>query len=133
MTDVGVNEQKILGDQPIAESVLDFDWVPSPGVPMVSLDKVTVVSALYAAEVELREIGVESLYLFGSVARDEATDDIDVDIAVEPDKKRPRSSLVILDAGGEVSKMLNRKVDCVRYPLNPRLAEAVGDELVVVF
>jgi uncharacterized protein len=46
-----------------------------------------VLKRIHAAEGELRErFGVRSLALFGSVARDEATDASDVDLLVEFDR-----------------------------------------------
>ena len=46
--------------------------------------KAEVISKLKAHEVELRAKGIESLYLFGSVARDEAGPDSDVDLFFDP-------------------------------------------------
>ena len=42
-----------------------------------------VLSQLREHRTELAEFGVSSLYLFGSVARDEARDDSDIDLLVE--------------------------------------------------
>ncbi len=39
-----------------------------------------VIARLKEHEAELRRLGVEHLYLFGSTARDEARDDSDVDL-----------------------------------------------------
>jgi uncharacterized protein len=39
-----------------------------------------VIARLKGHEAELRRLGVEHLYLFGSTARDEAGDDSDVDL-----------------------------------------------------
>jgi uncharacterized protein len=39
-----------------------------------------VIARLKEHEAELRRLGVEHLYLFGSTARDEAGDDSDVDL-----------------------------------------------------
>ena len=44
------------------------------------MDSAAALSALRAHEAELRSLGVERLYLFGSTARDEARDDSDVDL-----------------------------------------------------
>lgn len=43
-----------------------------------------VIAKLKAAELQLRAHGVGALYLFGSYARDEARDDSDVDVFVDP-------------------------------------------------
>ncbi|BAZ10638.1 DNA polymerase beta domain protein [Calothrix sp. NIES-4071] len=46
-----------------------------------------VLSIIEAHREELREMGVKSLDLFGSVARDEATENSDVDFFVEFDRE----------------------------------------------
>jgi uncharacterized protein len=43
-----------------------------------------VIARLKRAESALRKSGVEALYLFGSYRRDEAHDDLDVDVFVDP-------------------------------------------------
>jgi len=45
-----------------------------------------VLGKLEANRSELRQMGVKSLSLFGSLARDEAVDDSDVDLLVEFDR-----------------------------------------------
>ncbi len=45
-----------------------------------------VLDKLEANRSELRQMGVKSLSLFGSLARDEAVDDSDVDLLVEFDR-----------------------------------------------
>ena len=47
------------------------------------LRKDQVLAILSAHQAELRELGVKSLALFGSVARDEARPDSDVDLLIE--------------------------------------------------
>jgi predicted nucleotidyltransferase len=48
----------------------------------------TVLSRLRDDEAELRKLGIESLSLFGSVARDEDNEESDVDVAVKLDPTR---------------------------------------------
>jgi len=43
-----------------------------------------VITKLKAVEPQLRAHGVEALYLFGSYARDEARQDSDIDVFVDP-------------------------------------------------
>lgn len=43
-----------------------------------------VIERLKANEPKLRSIGVESLYLFGSHARDDARDNSDIDVFIDP-------------------------------------------------
>lgn len=42
------------------------------------------IARLKAVEPDIRAFGVGTLYLFGSVARDEAGEDSDIDVFVEP-------------------------------------------------
>ncbi|MGH7878374.1 MAG: nucleotidyltransferase family protein, partial [Candidatus Binataceae bacterium] len=44
------------------------------------MDRAAAIAKLKEHEVELRQLGVEHLYLFGSTARGEADDDSDVDL-----------------------------------------------------
>jgi predicted nucleotidyltransferase len=46
------------------------------------MDRDTAIAILKRHEAELRKLGVVSLSLFGSAARDEAADESDIDIAV---------------------------------------------------
>lgn len=44
------------------------------------MDRDTAIAALRAHETELRQLGVQHLYLFGSTARGEARPDSDIDL-----------------------------------------------------
>jgi predicted nucleotidyltransferase len=48
------------------------------------MNQTEVVAKLKAAEPQLRAHGVAALYLFGSYARDEAREDSDIDVFVDP-------------------------------------------------
>jgi predicted nucleotidyltransferase len=48
------------------------------------MDRNEVIAKLKAVEPQLRAHGVAALYLFGSYARDEARQDSDVDVFVDP-------------------------------------------------
>jgi predicted nucleotidyltransferase len=49
------------------------------------MDRASVLDVLRRRGDELRPLGVSSLYLYGSTARDEASSDSDVDVFVDPD------------------------------------------------
>src|ERR1700733_9798837 len=48
------------------------------------MNRTEVVAKLKAAEPQLRAYGVAALYLFGSYAREEAREDSDIDVFVDP-------------------------------------------------
>lgn len=75
--------------------------------------------------------GITSLGVFGSVARDEAGEDSDVDIVYETDSPNLfRASHMRLD----LEQLLRRRVDVVRWRegLNPRLKARIAREAVYV-
>ena len=51
---------------------------------IADMNRADVIARLKAAEPALRARGVAALYLYGSYARDEAREDSDVDVLVEP-------------------------------------------------
>ena len=87
------------------------------------------LSILAAHTQKLQEFGVASLSLFGSVARNEATEDSDVDILVE--FNRPVGLFVFVRLRRRLQEILGRGVDLVtpdalKAPLRERiLKEAV--------
>jgi hypothetical protein len=69
-----------------------------------------VIAKLKQHESELRRLGVEHLYLFGSAARDEAREDSDVDLFF--DYERGKLGLFeLMDVKEETSRILGRKAD----------------------
>jgi len=79
-----------------------------------------VLAVLRAHREELRAMGAKSLALFGSVARDEAHPDSDVDILIEPE--RPMGFFKFLEIKQHLEALLGCSVDLVTR-------EAVLDEL----
>ncbi|HWG85715.1 MAG TPA: nucleotidyltransferase family protein [Deinococcales bacterium] len=77
---------------------------------------------------ELRELGVKELYLFGSVARDEAREDSDVDVIVSLHRPLGLAFFTIQD---RLEGWLGRKVDLGTVAsLKPYLRERVVNEMV---
>ena len=91
------------------------------------------VSALRAHESEAREFGALSLYLFGSTARDEARQDSDIDLFIDPDYGR--FGLVELFRLEEtLSRALGRTVELTtRKGLHPLIRDEIEREAVKVF
>ena len=92
------------------------------------------LAILRAHEAELRASGVLHLRLFGSVARDEATDQSDIDILAYFD---PNQRLSLWTLGGlqqQLVELLGRDVDLVRESrLLGRVRERALNEAVLAF
>ena len=83
-----------------------------------------VLASLRAHEAELRALGVRSLSVFGSVARDEAKPNSDVDVLVEFD--RPVGLFAFLNLKRRLSDWVGHPVDLVTADgLRPALRERV--------
>ena len=77
----------------------------------------------------LRDLGVASLALFGSVARGEAAEDSDIDLLVEFSK--PVGLFEFLEVKEYLESILGREVDLVpRDSLKPRIRDEVLAEAV---
>lgn len=82
--------------------------------------------------IQLKEFKVKSLMLFGSVARDEANADSDVDLLVEFEK--PVGLLTFVGLQQFLEEILNRSVDLgTPDSLKPYLKDNVLREAVSVF
>ncbi len=81
---------------------------------------------------ELRALGVQRLSVFGSVARDEAADDSDVDILVEFDPGARIGMFEFLEIQEKLSRLLDNDVDLATpKSLHPKLREAILGEAVL--
>jgi len=95
--------------------------------PLMKRDE--VLSVLTSHWSELNRLGVQSLALFGSVARDEARPDSDVDIVVE--FYAPSTFDRYMDVKFYLEDHLGKKVDLVSWKsLKPQLREVVEKEAV---
>jgi predicted nucleotidyltransferase len=90
-----------------------------------------LTALLRAHEAELAAHGVRELAVFGSVARDQARPDSDVDLLVQFD--RPVGMFAFLDLKGYLEDLLGRPVDLVtNAALKPQLRERILAEAVGV-
>ena len=88
-----------------------------------------VKNALAAHEAELKERGVKSLAVFGSVARGYAGPDSDVDLLVEFD--RATGIFALLNLQRRLEEILGYKVDLVsRAGVHPALRDRILSEAV---
>ena len=92
-----------------------------------------VITALRGHQAELHRVGVSSLYLFGSVLRNEAGAESDVDLFFDTDN--PRFSLIeLVDVQERVNAILGVKSDVMtRASLHPMLRDRIEAEALRVF
>mgnify|MGYP001564571974 CR=1 FL=1 len=97
------------------------------------MDREQVMAALRAHEAELHRFGVAHLYLFGSVAREQARADSDVDLFFDTDN--PRFSLIeLVDIQEQVNRILGTESDVMtRASLHPMLRPRIEAEALLVF
>jgi predicted nucleotidyltransferase len=98
------------------------------------VNKDSVIATLRAHEAELRSAGVLSLRLFGSVARDEALPDSDVDLMARFDRRRCRTLLDYAGIEGRLAELLNVHVDLAPEDMmHEPIKTAAEREAVLVF
>lgn len=92
-----------------------------------------ILSLLRAHAEELRRLGIVHLFLFGSVARDEATSSSDVDLFF--DFEDPHfSAIELLRAQHRVEELLRSPIDIMtRGSLHPRLRQEIERGALQVF
>jgi hypothetical protein len=82
---------------------------------------------------EIRSLGATSLYLFGSMARDQATSESDVDLFIDYDPEH-FSFVELIRLREELTAMLGRPADLTtREGLHPLLRADIEAEAIKVF
>ncbi|MEB3882203.1 nucleotidyltransferase family protein [Lyngbya sp. CCY1209] len=93
------------------------------------MDKKRVLDLLETHRDRLDEFAVKALFLFGSVARDEATPESDVDFLVE--FERPVGLFTLLELRSVLEELLDCSVDLgTPNSLRPHLREKVLREAI---
>jgi len=97
------------------------------------MDRDTAIATLKAHEAELRQLGVERLFLFGSTARGEAREGSDVDLFF--DYERGKFGLFeLMDVKERASRILGLKADIMtRDSLHRTLRDRIEAGAVRVF
>lgn len=95
----------------------------------------TVLVALRAREAELRAAGVQSLYLFGSMARREATASSDVDLFMDQADPEAFDLIDLIGIGERIGEALGGvRVDLMtRGSLHPVMRSSIEASAVRVF
>ncbi len=100
---------------------------------MLPLRQNDVIAKLRAHEAELRRLGVEHLYLFGSTARDQAREDSDVDLFFDH-RRGELGFFQLMDVKELARKILGRPTDIVtRASLHPLLRQRIEATALRVF
>ena len=103
-----------------------------------AMDRDIIIAKLKAREPEFRQLGVESLSLFGSSARRENTALSDVDVAVKLNRSMMPKGFRYAGRLETLRRRLEETLDCpvdlVSEPvLKARLQEAIDRDRVVAF
>jgi predicted nucleotidyltransferase len=97
------------------------------------MERSAAIAILKAHEAELKQLGVEHLYLFGSTSRDEARADSDVDLFFD----HPKGSLglyELMDVKETAARILGCKTDIMtRRSLHPVLRQKIENAAQQVF
>ena len=97
------------------------------------MDRTEAIARLQEHEVELKKLGVEHLYLFGSTARGEAGAESDVDLFF--DYPRGKFGLYeLMDVKETAARILGRKTDIMtRDSIHKALRARIEADAVPVF
>jgi uncharacterized protein len=97
------------------------------------MNRADAIRVLKRHETELRKLGVEHLFLFGSVARDDAKSDSDIDLFF--DHARGQLGLYeLMDVKERAQEILGRPTDIMtRRSLHPALRARIEDSALRVF
>jgi predicted nucleotidyltransferase len=97
------------------------------------MERDEAISLLQQHEADLKRLGVEHLYMFGSTARGEAGPDSDVDLFFDYQKGK-LGAYELMDVKEYASGILGRKIDIMmRDSLHKTLREAMEATAVRVF
>ncbi|MDR3463751.1 MAG: nucleotidyltransferase domain-containing protein [Beijerinckiaceae bacterium] len=97
------------------------------------MKRAEAINRLLQHEADLKRLGVEHLFLFGSTARDEAKDESDVDLFFDHEKGK-LGLYELMDVKERAASILGRKTDIMtRDSLHPGLRKRIEDSAVLVF
>ncbi len=92
-----------------------------------------VIATLIRHRPELEALGIDHLYLFGSVARGEASDQSDVDLLAEFNPN-VRIGFAFVSIRNRLESLLGTRVDLLGGPIEkPGLKQRIESEAVLAF
>jgi predicted nucleotidyltransferase len=102
--------------------------------PDVLAERDRVIRVIRKHESELRALGVARLWLFGSLARGDATRDSDVDVLIALPRGRKFSLFDLGEVRVELCELLGREADVdIEEDLVPSFRSEIAPDLVEVF
>jgi uncharacterized protein len=103
------------------------------GMVRWAMTREEAIHRLHENQAELRRLGVEHLYLFGSFARGDAREGSDVDLFFD----HPEGSIglfQLIDVSDAAARILGRKADITtRRSLHPLLKQRIEASAIQVF
>jgi len=100
---------------------------------MPAMNRDEAITRLKEHEAELKRLGVDHLYLFGSTARDEAGDGSDIDLFFDYPKGK-LGLFELMDVKERAASILGRETDIMtRDSLHPHLRRRIEESAVLVF
>jgi uncharacterized protein len=98
-----------------------------------NMERDEAISRLQRHEADFKRLGVERLYMFGSTARGEASDDSDVDLFFDYQKGK-LGVFELMDVKEFAARILGRKTDIMtRDSLHKTLRQSIEATAVRVF
>jgi predicted nucleotidyltransferase len=96
------------------------------------MDRFRVIQTLREHESELREAGILHLRLFGSLARDEGSQDSDVDLLAEFDRSKRLSLVTVGRLQSRLSELLGTDVDLssAEWMMEPVRSTALSEPIL---
>jgi uncharacterized protein len=97
------------------------------------MERAEAMNLLKQHEAELKQLGVEHLYIFGSTARNEARNDSDIDLFFDHAKGQ-LGVYELMDVKEAARAILGQPADIMtRASLHPALRKRIEDTAVLVF
>jgi len=97
------------------------------------MERAEAMNLLKQHEAELKQLGIEHLYIFGSTARNEARNDSDIDLFFDHAKGQ-LGVYELMDVKEAARAILGHPADIMtRASLHPALRKRIEDTAVLVF
>ncbi|OHD10095.1 MAG: hypothetical protein A2086_08210 [Spirochaetes bacterium GWD1_27_9] len=98
------------------------------------MNKQDIIQKLKDNKDIIEKYGITKLFLFGSYARNEATEDSDIDLVYENDSDKPISYIDYVELEDFLTKNFNKKIELVNYKyMNPIIKKIAEKDFIYVY